>query len=70
MNDRNWLHIIERDGAANLGQTLLRLAQLAASAHQFEAAQLTAPLAGQGGATDGVTPRASTVPAVRTEVDR
>lgn len=35
----NWLRLIERSGDANLGQALVRLAKLAESVHQYDAAQ-------------------------------
>lgn len=35
----NWLRLIERSGDASLGQTLVRLAKLAESVHQHDAAQ-------------------------------
>jgi hypothetical protein len=69
VNDLKLLDIIERDGAANLGQTLLRLASLAAAAHQFESARLTMPTAGQGDAKDGYPMQARHAPAVHKEVN-
>ena len=36
---KQWLNLVERADDQHLGQTLLRLAHLAVSAHQFESAR-------------------------------
>lgn len=59
---QRWLDILAQSHDANVGQTLLRLARLATSVHQFEAAR-------QRG-TEETEPSAQGQRSVRTEVDR
>lgn len=57
MQKQRILDLFRASGDANLGQTLSRLARLAAAVHRFEHAGLTPPGAGvdRGAATSGTS---------------